>query len=79
LKEGKAYIDTSTADAIKAQRLSFQPSPCRDQDLAKNMELWEEMREGTEQVCVGAFRPGLARSFFCLASVCSSHLLILPS
>jgi glutamyl-tRNA synthetase len=49
LKEGKAYIDTSTADAIKAQRLALDPSPCRDQDVAKNLELWEEMREGTEQ------------------------------
>ncbi len=48
LKDGKAYIDTSTKEEIKAQRLALQPSPFRDQPLAKNLELWEEMKKGSE-------------------------------
>ena len=43
------YVDSSTDEELKLQRGSFSPSPCRDQSSKKNMDMWNEMKKGSER------------------------------
>jgi hypothetical protein len=50
------YLCTSDRAAqINEQRKNCKPSPCRDQSVEKNLELWEEMKKGTLLVLFFAF------------------------
>lgn len=57
LKENKAYIDDTPADIMKEQRDQKLMSPNRNNSIEKNLELWEEMQNGTvkgQECCVRA-------------------------
>lgn len=49
LKEGKAYIDDSTAEQINEQREKMIESPSRNLPVAKNLQRWKQMKEGTPE------------------------------
>ncbi|XP_049878021.1 bifunctional glutamate/proline--tRNA ligase isoform X2 [Pectinophora gossypiella] len=57
IKEGKAFVDDTPADQMKTEREQKTPSKNRDNSVAQNLELWEEMKKGTArgvQCCVRA-------------------------
>jgi len=49
IKEGKAYVDTTSKDEIKDQRGKGIESKCRNQSVEENLRLWNEMIQGTEE------------------------------
>lgn len=50
IEKGKAYVDDSTSEEIAAYKGTptepGKPTPYRDRDIAENLRLFEEMREG---------------------------------
>jgi bifunctional glutamyl/prolyl-tRNA synthetase len=48
LKEGKAYVDNTDAETMKAEREAKKESKNRNNSVAKNLELWEEMKKASE-------------------------------
>ncbi|XP_066583726.1 bifunctional glutamate/proline--tRNA ligase isoform X2 [Prorops nasuta] len=57
LKEGKAYVDDTPAEAMKEQRDQKLKSINWNNSVDKNVELWEEMKKGTtkgQKCCVRA-------------------------
>jgi glutaminyl-tRNA synthetase len=50
IENGKAYVDSQSADAIHANRGNFNqagtPSPFRDRSPAENLQLFRDMRDG---------------------------------
>ncbi|KAF5404100.1 Bifunctional aminoacyl-tRNA synthetase [Paragonimus heterotremus] len=57
IRDGKAYVDNTDGETMKAQRESRTPSVCRDNSVEKNLAWWEEMKKATEfglQCCVRA-------------------------
>eukprot|EP01147_Barroeca_monosierra_P002777 gene2777-5630_t len=48
IQEGKAFVDMTSAEELKEQRLACKPSPYRDQSVDENLRLWEEMKKGSE-------------------------------
>jgi glutaminyl-tRNA synthetase len=50
IREGKAYVDDQSIDAIRESRGSFErpgsDSPFRNRDVAENLDLFRRMREG---------------------------------
>jgi len=48
LKEGKAYVDDTDAETMKAERDSMTESKNRNNDPGKNLKMWEEMKKGSE-------------------------------
>jgi len=46
IKDGKAYVDHSTAAEIKVQREERINSPWRDRSVEENLRLFEKMRQG---------------------------------
>uniref|UniRef100_A0A8C1LDN6 Bifunctional glutamate/proline--tRNA ligase n=1 Tax=Cyprinus carpio TaxID=7962 RepID=A0A8C1LDN6_CYPCA len=53
LQEAKAYIDDTPPDAMKQEREQRVESHNRSNSVEKNMQMWEEMKKGTEfgQTC----------------------------
>ncbi|XP_067311528.1 bifunctional glutamate/proline--tRNA ligase isoform X2 [Pseudorasbora parva] len=53
LQEGKAYIDDTPPDIMKQEREQRVESSNRSNSVEKNMQMWEEMKKGTElgQTC----------------------------
>ncbi|XP_030642053.1 bifunctional glutamate/proline--tRNA ligase isoform X1 [Chanos chanos] len=53
LKEGKAYIDDTPPDVMKQEREQRVESRNRNNSVEKNIQMWEEMKAGTEygQTC----------------------------
>lgn len=53
IKEGKAYVDTQTSEAIAEQKgtpnTPGRPSPYRDRSVEENLELLEKMKNGETQ------------------------------
>jgi glutaminyl-tRNA synthetase len=50
INKGKAYVDSSTMEEIKARRGNYnvpgQPSPFRDRSVEENLDLFERMKKG---------------------------------
>ncbi|KAM8810152.1 bifunctional glutamate/proline--tRNA ligase isoform 2-T2 [Eudromia elegans] len=53
IQEGKAYVDDTPAEQMKAEREQRMESKHRNNSVGKNMQMWEEMKKGTEfgQTC----------------------------
>ncbi|KAJ8401185.1 hypothetical protein AAFF_G00387670 [Aldrovandia affinis] len=53
LQEGKAYIDDTPPDVMKQEREQRAESRHRSNSVEKNMQMWEEMKAGSEfgQTC----------------------------
>ncbi|XP_068009602.1 bifunctional glutamate/proline--tRNA ligase isoform X5 [Melanerpes formicivorus] len=53
IQEGKAYVDDTPAEQMKAEREQRVESKHRNNCVNKNMQMWEEMKKGTEygQTC----------------------------
>ncbi|KRZ12640.1 Bifunctional glutamate/proline--tRNA ligase [Trichinella zimbabwensis] len=55
LQESKAYVDDTEPDLMKQEREQRKESRCRNNSVKRNMELWEEMKNGTtvgQRCCV---------------------------
>jgi bifunctional glutamyl/prolyl-tRNA synthetase len=48
IDEGKAYVDDTEAEQMKAERLAKKPSKNRDSPIARNKTLWNEMVAGSD-------------------------------
>uniref|UniRef100_A0A5S6QQU9 Uncharacterized protein n=1 Tax=Trichuris muris TaxID=70415 RepID=A0A5S6QQU9_TRIMR len=48
LANGQAYVDDTEPELMKQEREQRKPSKCRDNDVEKNMRLFDEMKRGTE-------------------------------
>lgn len=48
IKMGKAYIDDISKEEMKEGRMNGIESPNRNNSVEKNLEMWEEMKNGTE-------------------------------
>lgn len=46
IKDGKAYVDHSTPEQMKAQRENRENSPWRDRSVEENLLLFDHMRQG---------------------------------
>ncbi|KAM6271907.1 bifunctional glutamate/proline--tRNA ligase isoform 4-T4 [Spheniscus humboldti] len=53
IQEGKAYVDDTPAEQMKAEREQRTESKHRNNCVNKNLQMWEEMKKGTEygQTC----------------------------
>uniref|UniRef100_M3XH78 Bifunctional glutamate/proline--tRNA ligase n=1 Tax=Latimeria chalumnae TaxID=7897 RepID=M3XH78_LATCH len=53
IQEGKAYVDDTPAEQMKQEREQRIESKNRNNSIQKNMQMWEEMKKGTEfgQTC----------------------------
>ncbi|KAM6324331.1 bifunctional glutamate/proline--tRNA ligase [Aegotheles albertisi] len=53
IQEGKAYVDDTPAEQMKAEREQRVESKHRNNCANKNLQMWEEMKKGTEygQTC----------------------------
>ncbi|CAG9789086.1 unnamed protein product [Diatraea saccharalis] len=57
IKEGKAFVDDTPADQMKAEREQKLDSKNKSNSVEKNLQLWEEMKRGSRigvQCCVRA-------------------------
>ena len=57
IKAGKAYVDDTDAETMKAERDQLKDSSNRGNSVEKNMKMWEEMKKGSEsgtKCCVRA-------------------------
>ena len=57
LKEGKAYVDDTDAETMKAEREARQESKNRNNSIETNWSLWLEMKKGSEAGQKCAVRP----------------------
>ena len=48
LKEGKAYVDDTDAETMKAEREAKKDSKNRNNSVAVNMKMWEEMKKASD-------------------------------
>nr|XP_013805195.1 PREDICTED: bifunctional glutamate/proline--tRNA ligase-like [Apteryx mantelli mantelli] len=53
IQEGKAYVDDTPAEQMKVEREQRMESKHRNNCVEKNLQMWEEMKKGTEygQTC----------------------------
>ncbi|KAM4041725.1 bifunctional glutamate/proline--tRNA ligase isoform 4-T4 [Anomaloglossus baeobatrachus] len=53
IREGKAYVDDTPAEQMKAEREQRIESKHRSNNVEKNQQMWEEMKKGSEfgQTC----------------------------
>uniref|UniRef100_A0A0K0F7W7 Bifunctional glutamate/proline--tRNA ligase (inferred by orthology to a D. melanogaster protein) n=1 Tax=Strongyloides venezuelensis TaxID=75913 RepID=A0A0K0F7W7_STRVS len=49
IKEGKAFVDDTDADTMKVEREARQESKNRNNSVEKNIEMWDEMKKGSEK------------------------------
>ena len=57
LKEGKAYVDNTDAETMKAEREARQESKNRNNSVENNWSMWLEMKKGSELGQKCAVRP----------------------
>ena len=48
IKDGKAYVDDTDAETMKAEREARTESKNRNNSVEQNMKMWNEMKNGTE-------------------------------
>ncbi|XP_005409334.1 PREDICTED: bifunctional glutamate/proline--tRNA ligase [Chinchilla lanigera] len=48
IKEGKAYVDDTPAEQMKAEREQRVESRHRNNSVEKNLQMWEEMKKGSQ-------------------------------
>lgn len=48
IREGKAYVDCSPLEELRAQRMQREGNSYREAEVGENLRLWEEMKAGTE-------------------------------
>ena len=48
IKEGKAYVDDTDGETMKAEREQRTESKNRNNSVEKNMKMWQEMKNGSE-------------------------------
>lgn len=48
IREGNAYVDNSTREEMAYGRMHGVESPCRNNSVERNLELFEEMKKGSE-------------------------------
>uniref|UniRef100_A0A6Q2YWD9 Bifunctional glutamate/proline--tRNA ligase n=1 Tax=Esox lucius TaxID=8010 RepID=A0A6Q2YWD9_ESOLU len=68
LKEGKAYIDDTPPEQMKAEREQRTESKHRNNSVEQNLKMWEEMKAGTEygQTCCMRAKIDMASNNGCL-------------
>ncbi|CEF67244.1 Bifunctional glutamate/proline--tRNA ligase [Strongyloides ratti] len=49
IKEGKAFVDDTDAETMKNEREARQESKNRNNSVEKNLQMWEEMKKGSEE------------------------------
>jgi len=49
VKNGKAYVDTTDAEVVSAERMDGIDSKCRNQTVEENLRLWKEMCKGSDE------------------------------
>ena len=49
IKDGKAYIDDTDAETMKAEREQMKESRNRNNSVEQNLSLWSKMKAGTEE------------------------------
>ena len=49
IKDGKAYIDDTDAETMKAEREQMKESKNRNNSVEQNLSLWSKMKAGTEE------------------------------
>ena len=57
LRSGRAYVDDTVPEVMKTERENRQDSKNRDNSVDKNIEMWEQMKSGSEygqKCCVRA-------------------------
>lgn len=48
IRQGDAFVDSTPVDEMRAVRGEGAPSACRNQSVERNLELWEEMKAGSD-------------------------------
>ncbi|XP_072150260.1 glutamate--tRNA ligase, cytoplasmic isoform X1 [Setaria viridis] len=48
IKQGKAYVDDTPREQMRAERMAGVESKCRNNTVEENLSLWREMVNGTE-------------------------------
>ncbi|KAI9090509.1 tRNA synthetases class I, catalytic domain-containing protein [Phlyctochytrium arcticum] len=48
IKSGKAYVDNTDVETMRAERMVGTESKCRNTTVEENLRLFEEMKQGTE-------------------------------
>ncbi|XP_066236395.1 bifunctional glutamate/proline--tRNA ligase [Saccopteryx leptura] len=48
IRDGKAYVDDTPAEQMKAEREQRIESKHRENSVEKNLQMWEEMKEGSQ-------------------------------
>ena len=56
VKQGIAYMDTTTQEEQQKGRFDRVDSPCRANSLEENLRLWKELRNGTEEGLTACLR-----------------------
>ncbi|XP_055357767.1 bifunctional glutamate/proline--tRNA ligase-like [Paramacrobiotus metropolitanus] len=57
IKDGNAYVDDTEPEKMKQEREERKESKCRNNSVEKNLQLWNEMKQGSEigqKCCVRA-------------------------
>ncbi|KAL4237700.1 hypothetical protein ACF0H5_002415 [Mactra antiquata] len=57
IKDGKAYVDDTNPETMKKEREERKNSKNRDNDVKKNLKMWDDMKKGTtygQTCCVRA-------------------------
>ncbi|XP_028392901.1 bifunctional glutamate/proline--tRNA ligase-like [Dendronephthya gigantea] len=49
IRDGNGYVDDTPAEAMREEREKRVKSACRDNSVEKNLQMWEEMKKGSEQ------------------------------
>lgn len=68
VSEGKIFIDDTSVDEMRHQRLNCLPSKRRDRPIEENERLWKEMVQGTEdgKACCARLRMDYRHANGCL-------------
>ncbi|KAJ8289165.1 hypothetical protein COCON_G00018240 [Conger conger] len=68
LQEGKAYVDDTPPDVMKQEREQRAESRHRNNSVEKNMQMWKEMKEGSEygQTCCMRAKIDMASNNGCM-------------
>lgn len=49
IRSGKAYVDSTPSEEMRAQRMDGIESKFRNQSMEENLRLWEEMKKGSQE------------------------------
>ena len=62
IREGKAYVDGTPREEMKAQRFKKEENKYRGQSIDENLELWGEMLKGSERGMLHCLRAKISMS-----------------